>query len=250
MGLFNRSSEVVLSEGYGRRGTGVPGWLMWLGSGILVGALGLVWIQDRYGPPRLTVTEAREIQAERDKEKNARIEAEQKAETDAAAQQSKIQTLTAELEKIRGDLERRIADSAGADGTIEKLRMDLALFDEVMPPDPRGNPVGVRAARLEADGRDLRYHVLLTRDAKDNRNFNGVMQFVVTGQRASGATDTVTLNAIPVKVGAYQHVKGTQSLPQGFVPRQTSIRVLDKPDGQSVGMRIIHVQQGPEAGRT
>ena len=243
MGLFNRSSEVVLSQGYWRR-HGVPAWLMWLGSGVLLGALGLVWVQDRYGPQRLSVAESRELQTALDQEKAARTAAEQQARTQAADGAARLQAVDAELVRVRGDLERRIADSAGADSTIEQLRMDLALFDEVMPPDPRGNPVGVRAARLEQEGRDLRYHVLLTRDRKDGKPFNGVMQFVVHGQRASGATDSITLDAIPVQVGVYQHVKGTQALPQGFVPRQTAIRVLDKPEGNSVGMRIIHVQQG------
>ena len=242
MGLFNRSSEVVLSNGANRRHAGVPGWLMWLGSGVLAGALGLIWVQDRYGPQRLSVAESREIIANLDKEKSARQEAERNALSQAEQSRRALAATREELQQTRADLDRRIADSASSDSTIERLRMDLALFDEVMPPDPRHNPVGVRAARFAQDGDALRYHVLLTRD-EAAEPFRGVMQFVVRGNRASGAADTLTFDAVPVKVGSYSHIKGVQTLPAGFVPRQATIQVLDKPEGTSVGMRIMHVPQ-------
>ena len=244
MGLFNRSNEVVLSNGYEKRHVGLPAWVMWLGSGILIGALGLIWVQDRYGPQRLTVSESREIQASVDTANAARDAMQRKAEAQAEQNRKTVAALAAELDRTRATLQARIEESANADGTIEQLRMDLALFDEVMPPDPRRNPVGVRAARVAQQGNDLRYHVLLTRENETATDFKGIMQLVVRGNRASGAQDTITLDAVPVKVGAYQHIKGVSTLPQGFIPRQTSIHVYDKPEGSSVGMRIIQVQQG------
>lgn len=243
MSLFNRSGEVVLSNGSRKPRARVPAWLMWLGSGVLVGVLGLIWVQDRYGPQRLTVAESRGIVAGLDREKTARQAAERKAEAQAEQSRNALAAAKTELDRARAELQRRINESASADGTIERLRMDLALFDQVMPPDPRPNPVGVRAARLAQEGNRLRYHVLLTRDGQVDETFNGVMQFVVRGNRASGAPDTLTFDAVPVEVGAYQHVQGVQDLPAGFVSRQTTIQVLDKPDGNTVGMRIIHIQQ-------
>lgn len=242
MGLFGRSNEIVLDHGHASRRSGLPGWLIWLVTGLLIGTLGILWLQDRFAPPRLSAEESRQVQAERDKAQQERREIETRSREAARQVQARLDAAAADVARAREDADRRSAETAAATETIERLRSELALFEAVMPPDPRGNPVGVRAARIERDNGALTYHVLLTRDAGTEQPFAGVMQLVVKGQRTTGATDTVTLGPIPVRVGSYQHVRGSERLPKGFDPRQTSIQVLDRPDGSSVGMRIIHVQ--------
>ena len=60
------------------------------------------------------------------------------------------------------------------------------------------------------------------------------MQLVLVG--ASGrAGDSVALAPVPVSIGLYDTVRGNLPLPQGFKPRQTTIRVLDKPGGRLDG---------------
>ncbi|MGE0310742.1 MAG: DUF6776 family protein [Lautropia sp.] len=226
----------------GRPRRGLPRWLLLLVVGAVIGASGLFAAQKEFGPRLLSVEESRRIVDERDAALAAqrRVEA-QSAETSLKVR-TRMATMDAELAAARLERDKQAGALKKAEEMLERLRKDLALYEEVLPPDPRGNAIGVRAAKLEREQGDLAYHVLLTRDAHTSRPFAGVMKLVVSGQRASGATDTVTLGPVPVKVGGYQHVKGTLPLPKGFVAKQTSIQVLDDANGNSVGMRIINVQ--------
>jgi hypothetical protein len=47
---------------------------------------------------------------------------------------------------------------------------------------------------------------------------------------------------VAVSVGPYETLRGTLPLPDGFRPRQTTIHVLDRPDGKLLGMRVINVR--------
>ena len=44
-------------------------------------------------------------------------------------------------------------------------------------------------------------------------------------------------------VGAHQSLRGSVTLPESFTPRQTTINVLDRVGGKSLGMRVLYVQQ-------
>lgn len=253
MGLFGGSRPVVISAGRGSRRSGIPRWLMLVLLGAAMGGAGIVGYQQHFGPPMLSLAESTRLVHERDQARLAGLQTEaalraekQTIESTLKAEklavQQRLEQTGAELARVRGDLERLTASTQKSTETIERLTRDLALYEEVLPPDPRGNPVGVRAARLERAGDRLAYHVLLTREDGKGTPFTGMMQLVVTGQRASGGKDSVTLGPVPVKVGAYQHVKGSLPLPKGFNPHQTSVQVLDKPEGTNYGMRIINVQ--------
>lgn len=231
----------MLDSGRGRQRR-MPDWLVWLGVGVLVGVLGLFYVQERFGPQRLTVHEAREILAERDKAKADRLALEAEVAEASRQLQARLDASSLALAKTREDLGLRAANAAAAEDTAAQLKRELALFEAVMPQDPRGNPIGVRAARLARDAGGLAYHVLLSRDGDLPSPFGGMMQLVIIGNRASGASDTVTLGPIPVKVAGYEHFRGVQELPKGFEPRQATIQVYDRPGGQQVGMRIINIQ--------
>ncbi len=241
MAFFGRSKEVVISHG-SRPSRGMPRWLVLLIAGAAIGSSGLYAAQQRFGPRLLSVEESSRIIGERD----AALDAQRRIAADALATsaqaEARLKTTSAELEAATRELDKQASALKKAEEAIDRLRKDLALYEEVIPPDPRGNAIGVRAAKLEREQGDLAYHVLLTRDERSPRPFAGVMKLVVTGQRANGATDSVTLGPVPVRVGGYQHVKGSLPLPKGFVAKQTSIQVLDNSSGDSVGMRIINVQ--------
>ena len=208
---------------------------------MIAGALCLFFIQEHFGPPRLTPVESRKIKTERDAAVQARDDAEKRERQIRTSLQGRLDTAMAELEKVREDLARRNAASAGADATIAGLRSDVAMYEKMIPPDPRGNPVGIRAARFEHENGGLNYHVLLSR-RDGEKPLDGTLQMVVSGRKANGAADRVTLPTVAVQVGSFLHVKGQEKLPSGFEPNQTSIRVLDKIAGQQVGMRVINLQ--------
>lgn len=224
------SSKPIPFEPYGRRRRrGVPRWLMLLLFGIGVGAGGLLFVQERYLPPRLGA------------EASARL---RDSFGRADAERGRLQAeLAATSDRLRGTLDenKRLASEAGARSeTVQRLRQDIASLVASLPPDPRSSPVAVRAARFEVQGNALAYSVVLSRERAGASPFGGVMQLVVAG--ASGrADDTVTLAPVPVSVGLYDTVRGTLPLPPGFKPRQTTIQVLDKVGGKLVGLRVINV---------
>ena len=67
------------------------------------------------------------------------------------------------------------------------------------------------------------------------------MQLVVTGQTGKGGEERIALEPVPISVGAYDSVRGSAPLPQGFRPQQTTIQVLDRVGGKLLGMRVMYV---------
>lgn len=233
MGLFRRNGPVVFERhAYGRRRSwAVPRWLLLLLAGIAMGAGGLYYAQQEYLPPRLSAEESQQLQA--------RV-----GELGAERQrlQAALDKATAEATAARADGERLTGELAAARQSVERQQKDLALFDDVLPPDPRGGAIGVRAAKFVNDSGQLAYHVLLTRDQKGGRPFKGVMELVVAGERAGGRADTITLDPVDVSLAGYQHLHGKLPLPAGFVARQATIRVLDRAAGTQHGMRVFNVR--------
>ncbi len=232
MGLFRRDGPVVFERhAYGgRRSRSVPRWLLWLLAGIVVGAGGLFYVQEEYLPPRLTAVDSQRLQA--------RV-----GELDAERQrlQAALDKASAEAKAAQGGGERLAAELADARQSVERLRTDLALFDDVLPPDPRGGAVAVRAAKFSNDDGRLAYHVLLTRERKGGKAFAGAMQLAVAGERA-GRNETIDLGPVEVSLVDYQHLRGNLPLPAGFAARQVTIRVLDRAGGALQGMRVLNVR--------
>jgi hypothetical protein len=87
----------------------------------------------------------------------------------------------------------------------------------------------------------LDYGVVLTRQRATGKPMSGVMQFVMEGESARGTSARVTLQPVAVSIGSHQVLRGSQPLPEGFRPRQTTIQVLDRSAGKLLGMRVILV---------
>jgi hypothetical protein len=229
--LMLGSSKPIPFEPYGRRRSrrGIPRWLLLMLLGIGLGAGGVLLVQERYLPARLSAEASAELREsfERADAERQRLQAES----------------TATSERLRGTLEenKRLAAEAGARAeTVQRLRQDIASLVAALPPDPRNGAVAVRAARFETKGDTLTYNVVLSRQRGGADPFEGVMQFVVTGASGRGA-DTVSLPPVPISVGLYDSLRGSLPLPQGFKPRRTTIQVLDKAGGKLMGLRVINV---------
>lgn len=232
MGLFQRSGPVVFERhAYGRRRSwNVPPWLLTLLAGIAIGVGGLYYAQQEYLPARLSPEESKQLQDQLDE--LARERGRLKVALDTA---------TAEAAAARAEGERMTGALAEARQSVERLQKDVALFDEVLPPDPRGGAVGVRAAKFVNDGSQLVYHVLLTRERKGGKPFKGVMEVVAAGERG-GRNETATLGTVDVTLAGYQHLQGNLPLPAGLVARQVTVRVLDRAGGTLQGMRVMNAR--------
>ena len=207
----------------------VPPWLVLLVIGAAVGAGGVIAVQEKFLPPRLSASESQTLrtqlaqaQAERDRASADLVAATQKMDAALAERKSMADELAADRERTKNS------------------RADHEFLIASLPPDPRGGVVEVRAARLTKQRGALDYEVLLTRGKGANQPVAGVMQFVVSGL-AGGVERHITLEPIKVSVNSAQSLRGSLPLPETFNPRQTTIQVLDRVGGKLLGMRVMLV---------
>ena len=173
------SSKPIPFEPYGRRRSrrGIPRWLilMLLGAGLGVG--GVLFVQERYLPPRLGAEASAQLRASFEQ---------------ADAERQRLQAeLGATSGRLSGALDenKRLAAEVSARGeTLQRLRQDIVSLVASLPPDPRKTPVSVRAANFEVQGNTLAYNVVLSRVRAGANPFGGVMQLVVAGVKVAQVT--------------------------------------------------------------
>lgn len=228
--MFGRSKPVYFNR-YGSRRSRwrIPPWLVLLLIGIAAGVAGVLFVQERYLPPRLSASESTQLRAAYE-------------EADAARGKLKIE-LADTAKKLQAALadKTRLTDELGATrASGERLRENLASVVSALPPDPRGATVEVRAARLSVDGAALSYDLILTRE-RAAKPMNGVLQLATAGTSARGTETTFTSKAVPLSIGSHEVAHGSVTLPDGFKPRQTTIQVLDREAGKLLGMRVFNI---------
>jgi hypothetical protein len=187
-------------------------------------------VQERHLPARLSAAESERLQS-----------AYAKADADRAR-------LQGELDETARRLQSALTDKKGADAGLnaardeaQQLRAELQTVVGLLPPDPRGGSVEVRAAQIEAKGGRLSYDLVLTREARSGAASTGVIQISVVGETARGAQASVSLEPVSLKLDEHEVVRGSQSLPDGFRAKQTTVQILDRVGGRQLGMRVLLV---------
>lgn len=230
--MFGRSKPVVLeSYGHRRKRGRPPRWLVLLLSGVAVGVAGVLVVQQRYLPPRLSASESSKLRAAYDSTEAER----QRLQLALGDTERKLAATTSQNKALQDEL-------AGSRTRIERLSQDLATTVEALPPDPRGGTVEVRAGKFTVRGGALVYDVVLARDRAGNKPTTGVMQLQVVGSSAKSPQATVALKPVPVSFTSHEVVSGSQPLPEGFKAREATIQVLDRPAGRALGMRVMLVK--------
>jgi hypothetical protein len=151
--MWGQNKPVVLSYGRPRSRWSLPPWLVLLILGAAAGAAGVIYVQEKHLPPRLSASASAELRSAYEQ-----ADAERKQlKADLAATTQKLQSAQADGKKLGEDL------AAGRSGS-EKLRQDLDFMVDALPADPRGGVVEVRAGRVQRKGAALAYEVALTRN--------------------------------------------------------------------------------------
>lgn len=230
--VFARSRAPMFdSLGSRRPRRGVPAWLLLLLCGTLLGAGGVLLVQQRYLPPRLSAEESSALRRDFELADTERRQLKAElAQTRQRLQQSDDQ---------RGTLDEQLASSRAL---AERLRDDLSAAVQSLPPDPRGGSVEVRAGQFSAKPGALEYNVVLMRDGSPRKPLAGVVQLTVSGESARGAPSTLALQPIALSMLGHEVLRGSLPLPDGFKPRQTTVQVLDKAQGKPLGMRVLLVR--------
>jgi hypothetical protein len=212
-----------------RKAVRVPRWLTFLVVGIVLGAGGLFYVQERYMPPRLSPSESAALRTNFEQ-----ADTERKALKGQLAETSKrLDTALAEKATTAELLNKERK-------ALEPLRTEIAALVAVLPPDPRGGSVEVRGGQMSARDGKLDYAVVLTRE-KAAKPINAQMKVTLAGEAAKGGESNITIDPVPVTIGSHEIARGTAALPAGFQPRQATLQVVDG-SGKPLGMRVLLVK--------
>ncbi len=231
--MFGRAPKPVVFEPYGRRRSrrGVPRWLILLLAGVAAGAGGVIYVQERHLPPRLSAREAAELRAAFERAESER----QRLKTELDGSSQRLAAALADQQGAAGEL-------AASRDSVERLRGDLAAAVAALPPDPRGGAIAVRAGKLTQQGATLAYELVLSRERAGGKAFAGLLQLVVAGEAARGGETAVSLPPVAVTLERFASLRGRLPLPEGFKPRQATVKVVERAGGEPVGLRVLYVQ--------
>lgn len=231
--MFGSSKRHVFKPtAYGttRRQRRIPRWLVLMLTGIILGSGGVLFLQKSYGPVRLTVEQSEQLHYDLNS-----------ANMDRQRLQSQLTQTTRELDKLKSSLQSQTAEVQQARAHVEKVNRDLELFATAMPEDPRGTSPGIRAASFQSEAGQLAYQLLIMQDKAKADTFNGQVQLVVSGRYPNGKSGSVELPTFPIALERYTHTDGQLPLPEGFRPRQVTIKITPEGSEKVVATRIIRV---------
>jgi len=197
--------------------------------GLASGAAGLLYVQQEHMAPRLSVRESQELMAQISQlgtalaDTQARLD---KTSQDLAVHQARNEELSQSLAQART--------------AIEPLQRDISLLQEVLPPDPRGGDLQIRAGRFYNRDEGLSYHVVLSQEEQDSA-FKGALQFVVQGRYPNGRAASVEIDPMPLEFDDLRNLQGTVDLPEGMHATQITTSVLNG-DGSTGAMRVINTR--------
>jgi hypothetical protein len=207
---------------------GMPRWAQLMLFGIGLGALGLYMVE-QYFFKRLGHLESKAL-----------VQRVDVADKDREGLRRELAELKTKLTQTEAASKKAQSDLQAAQLTTDKLQKNLSQFVGALPPDPRGGLVGIRAASFSAQGGQLSYNVILTRTAKANDLLRGTVSLVISGQKPTGRTETVTLPSIPMEIDNYQQLAGALALPDGMIPKEITVKVL-RGAGELVSLRVYRI---------
>ncbi|BCY20681.1 membrane protein [Bordetella pertussis] len=208
----------------------MPRWLVLLLVGIALGAGGVLFLQTNYGPQRLTVEQSEQLHTE--------LSA---ANLERQRLQTQLDEAIGQRDANKSTHEQLTTDLAQARTRIDTLNQELLLFQDAMPPDPRGGDIGVRSAVFKRQPGQLSYQVLIMRENHAGPAFKGNVTLAIEGNYANGRRGTLTPDPLALDLQRYNNTQGVLPLPDGFTPRSVTIRVLDGQQKQHA-MRIYYVR--------
>ena len=228
--MFGKSRPVVIDSYSSRKAKKrLPRWLLLLLLGLTAGVGGTIYFQEQVMPPRLSAGDSAALR-----------EALGAAEADRAGLRTELEATAGKLVAAQAETQRLGAELAANQQSVARSRDDVDFLVAALPADPRAGAVEIRAARFRAGRGVLDFEIALA--AGRSRSAAAVVELAVSGDGLRSASNTVTLDPLPLPATANSVMRGRAALPEGFTPQQCMIRVLDRPGGQLLGMRLLSVR--------
>lgn len=199
--------------------------------GIIIGVGGVLFIQESYGPARLTVEESERLHFDL----NA-------ATSEVQRLQTELNQTKRSLDQAQEQLEQQASKISQHDSVVAALEKDIEHFARVAPEDPRGTSPGIRSAQFRRGDQSLNYQILLMQDDEQADEFVGAMHFNMMGRYTNGRQNYIDLDPIPLTLGYYLHSDGEAALPEGFTPQQVTIQIRPEGSDSVVATRILNVR--------
>ena len=198
--MFGKSQRAVFKPSVyqpGQRTRRMPRWLVLLLVGIGLGAGGVLFLQTNYGPQRLTVEQSEQLHSE--------LSA---ANLERQRLQSQLEETTQQRDANKTGHEKLTSDLAEARSKIDALNKELVLFQDAMPPDPRGGNLGIRSATFKRAPGLLDFQVLVMREERQGAPFKGTLTFSIDGSYPNGRVATITPEGPTLNVDRYDYALG------------------------------------------
>jgi len=221
-----------------RRSRGLPRWLVLLLVGILLGASGVLFVQTSYGPKQLSILDSQKLISDM----NSLTLEKQRLQTQVDDFTQKLELERNENTQTRQKLEEELKK---LQALVEPLKDQLNLFAQTLPFDPKYGAVGISTAQFiqAKTGGKLSYLVWIMQEKADRPVFQGKLILAFEGRHADGRNETITISPISLSVAHYQHVTGQADLPEGFVARRVSVKIMDADEKKQLTWRVMQVQQ-------
>jgi hypothetical protein len=221
-----------------RRRKGLPRWVILMLLGILIGASGVLFVQTSYGPKQLSVMDSQKLIGEMN---SATLE-KQRLQTQVDEFTQKLELERSEYAQTRKSLEEEVSK---LQALVEPLREQLNLFAQTLPFDPKYGAVGISTAQFiqGKSGGKLSYLLWVMQEKADRPTFTGKLLLAFEGRHADGRNETISISPIALNIAHYQHITGQADLPEGFVARRVSAKILDADGKKQLTWRVMQVQQ-------
>ena len=233
--LGSSKRRVFQPTAYGpsrRRHRRFPRWLMLMLAGVVLGAGGLLFLQTSYGPQRLTVEQSEQLHYDLNS-----------ANLEKQRLQSQLNQQSHQLKETQTKLDEQTTQLQRMQASVAPLEQDIQRFAQAMPPDPRGTSPGIRAASFRHANGALQYQLLIMQDDPKAKPFEGRVEFVVSGRYSNGRTANLELEGFPLNLGYYSHLDGSLELPEGFIPRQVTVKIMQLDTNRQSAIRILNVSR-------
>ena len=221
-----------------RRRKGLPRWVVLMLLGILIGASGVLFVQTSYGPKQLSVMDSQKLIGEM----NSTTLEKQKLQSQVDELSQKLELERSESAQARKSLEEEVSK---LQALVVPLKEQLNLFAQTLPFDPKYGAVGISTAQFiqGKSGGKISYLIWVMQEKADRPIFTGKLLLAFEGRHADGRNETISINPIALNVAHYQHITGQADLPEGFVARRVSAKILDADGKKQLTWRVMQVQQ-------
>jgi hypothetical protein len=131
-----------------------------------------------------------------------------------------------------------------------RLKEDLAFFENLVPAERRGEKVSIHRFKVERDvlPGEFRYRLLVLQGGKLDREFHGSLQLVVEMQQ-EGRDATIVIpdstetssNAFKLNFKYFRRVEGTFRVPAGAKVRTIQARILENGSGEARASQNVNL---------